>query len=270
MTEGFTKRIAEAYGGYSEKYVSILEPILKPMVEALVKLGKAKRGELVLDLSTGTGLIARDVASTGAMVFGLDISSGVLGIARQLSRGEIPFVEGDAHRLPFASNSFDLLTCGFSLSHFSDGSAALAEIRRVLCARGHFITSAWGNKGENPSKKAAVEVRRRLLEARETTFEGEFAEDVWASPQQGCKTLEHAGFVGVQVTTSIFSGQYADTSEAVEAALAWPITRYRIARLNPQDRHKLREDTIAAIRDVDDLRWKLEVHYYQAVSPGSD
>ncbi len=51
MNGQFTARIAEAYGRHSQKYASILEPILRPMANEIVGLGRLKGGELVLALS---------------------------------------------------------------------------------------------------------------------------------------------------------------------------------------------------------------------------
>jgi len=50
----------------------------------------------------------------------------------------------------------------------------------------------------------------------------------------------------------------------VSVALAWPLTRYRIAALEPAEQHRLRQETKAAIRAVGDLRWRSEVHIYAA------
>ena len=132
MNEKFTARIAEAYGQHSQTYASVLEPNLGPMADEIVGLAKLSGGEQVLDIATGTGLIARKMAQFTDSVIGIDISLGVLAIAQSLSAGEIPFVTGDAHRMPFKDRCFDLVTCGLSLSHFSDASAALGEVHRVL------------------------------------------------------------------------------------------------------------------------------------------
>jgi len=237
------------------------------MAEEIVKLGQLKGGESLLDLATGTGIIARTAAQTKVSVFGIDISLGMLARARTLSAGEIPFLVGDAHTLPFVDQYFDLVTCGFSLSHFSDVSSALGEIFRVLRSNGRFITSAWGTEGETPSKAAAIKVRRRYLEDREVTFEGEFGEEAWSNTERGCETLRLAGFSDVQVTTQHVSGEYRSSSEAIEAALAWPITLHRISKLAPADQQRLKEDTAAAILEVDDLRWLSQIHTYQAIRP---
>lgn len=264
MNKKFTGRISEAYSHHSQAYLSILEPTLAPMAEEIAGLAVLSKGQIVLDLATGTGLIARTLAQFTESVIGADISPGILKLAHHRSQAEIPFIAADAHQLPFRDECFDLVTCGVSLSHFSDVSTALREIHRVLRPGMRFITSAWANEGENPSKTAAVEVRRQFLTDREIAFEGMFNEDLWADVEGASETLRRSGFADIQTTTLPLSGEYKNHEEAVEAALAWPITRYRIAQLSPEGQKKLREETALAIRQVEDLRWRTEVHYYVA------
>lgn len=256
--------IAEAYSRHSDRYDSVLRPVLGPMAEQVARLAKLGGGELALDLATGTGLIARGLGRFRGSVVGVDISLGMLRRAQRQAGQEIRFVVGDALHLPFQDQCFDLVTCGVSLSHFPDVSMALAEVRRALRPGGRFVTSAWGTKGVNPSKEAAVEIRNRYLAAREATFGCEFGEEAWADPGKGSEVLRQAGFRDVRVESADISGEYADHSQAIEAASAWPLTRYRIAQLSPEDQETLRAETEAAIRHVKDLRWRSEVHYYQA------
>jgi SAM-dependent methyltransferase len=268
MKPQFNRQIAAAYDRHSEKYVPLLEPMMAPMARQIAAMAGLADGQRALDLATGAGLIARVLARLTDAVIGVDISPGVLRIAYRQSRGETAYVCGDACRLPFESSSFNLVTCGVSLSHFSDVPAALEEVRRLLHPGGRLVASAWGAGGESPAKEAAVEVRRKFLPDKELTFGGEFSEDLWADAERGCETLRQAGFVDVKVDTSRLDGVYRDHMQAIETALAWPITRYRVAQMSLEDQSRLRQETAAAIRRVKDLSWWSEVHYYQAARPG--
>jgi ubiquinone/menaquinone biosynthesis C-methylase UbiE len=264
MCDRFSRQIAEAYSLHSEEYGSVLEPILGPSSDVLISLAQLTGTENVLDLATGTGLIARTLLGKCKFVVGLDISSGILREARALSGAELSLAIGDAQFLPIGGESFDLVTCGFSLTHFPDIDRALEEVQRVLRRAGRFITSAWGSQGDSPSKAAAVVVRKRFLDDRDEISRGSFSEEIWANAERGVEMLEQAGFEDVQVTSHRLSGRHKDAKAATKAALAWPITRYRIARLNPSDQRRLKEETAAAIVRLDDYRWESEVHYYQA------
>jgi ubiquinone/menaquinone biosynthesis C-methylase UbiE len=83
MNEQASQTITEAYGTFSGKYASVLEPILKPMAVEILGLGKMVGGERLLDLATGTGLIARTTPLPKISVYGLDISLGMLFEARR-------------------------------------------------------------------------------------------------------------------------------------------------------------------------------------------
>jgi demethylmenaquinone methyltransferase/2-methoxy-6-polyprenyl-1,4-benzoquinol methylase len=82
----------------------------------------------VLDLACGTGDLTRDLQRHGHDVVGIDLSTGMLRSARTSA----PLVLGDAAALPFASNSFDGLVCGFALRNFVELTAVFAEAARVL------------------------------------------------------------------------------------------------------------------------------------------
>ena len=106
---------------------------------AFTLLAQLREGQRVLDLAGGTGDLAQLVRSRigpdGQVVL-CDISSGMLtqGRDRLLDEGltDIPVVQGDASALPFESESFDRILVGFGLRNFTDPSACLREMHRVL------------------------------------------------------------------------------------------------------------------------------------------
>jgi len=100
------------------------------------------RGGRVLDVATGTGLVARDIAaSTGARVVGLDQSAGMLQQARR--RG-VALVAGSAEALPFPDATFDGLAFTYLLRYVDDPQAVLAELARVVRPGGRIISVEFG------------------------------------------------------------------------------------------------------------------------------
>ena len=99
--------------------------------QALVRAG-LKPGMRVLDVATGTGLVAREalavIGDSGSLV-GLDPSAGMLTEAAQL---RVPLVRALGERIPFADASFDFVSMGFALRHVADLEALFGEMRRVL------------------------------------------------------------------------------------------------------------------------------------------
>ena len=89
-------------------------------------------GMRVLDIATGTGLVAREaigLVGPKGSVIGLDPSVGMLEEAREL---RIPLVRALGERLPFPDDTFDFLSMGFALRHVSNLETLLAEVRRVI------------------------------------------------------------------------------------------------------------------------------------------
>jgi len=95
-------------------------------------------GELVLDLAAGTGASSEPFVRAGARVVPCDFSRGMLAAGR-LSRPGLPFVAGDATRLPFATACFDAVTVSFGLRNVVDPDRALAELLRVTCHGGRMV-----------------------------------------------------------------------------------------------------------------------------------
>ena len=94
---------------------------------ALDLLGLAP-GARVLDLATGTGDLAAEMASRGLVPIGADLSFGMLAAAPT----PFPRVQADGVALPFPDGALDGATCGFALRNFTDLAATVAELGRVV------------------------------------------------------------------------------------------------------------------------------------------
>ena len=89
-------------------------------------------GGHVLDVATGTGLVADRLLERGFAVTGLDQSEGMLEVARRRLAGRAEVVLGTADALPFADASFDHLTFTYLLRYVDDPGATLCELARVV------------------------------------------------------------------------------------------------------------------------------------------
>jgi ubiquinone/menaquinone biosynthesis C-methylase UbiE len=92
-------------------------------------------GKDVLDLGCGTGDMLRRFAGAGARnLTGIDLSEGMLDVARTLSSGigNIQYVKASAESLPFPDGQFDTVMSVIAFHHFPDGGRALSEAHRVL------------------------------------------------------------------------------------------------------------------------------------------
>jgi demethylmenaquinone methyltransferase/2-methoxy-6-polyprenyl-1,4-benzoquinol methylase len=89
-------------------------------------------GGEVLDVATGTGLVAKALLERGFRVTGVDQSPEMLALARQRFGDRVELVEASADELPFADRSFDHLTFTYLLRYVDDPPATLRELARVV------------------------------------------------------------------------------------------------------------------------------------------
>ncbi len=100
----------------------------------------------VLDVCTGTGLVATDIAMrNGCRVVGVDLSDRMIEQARSNVRAlhlapSIDLVKGRAESLPFADQSFDAVVFTFLLRYVRDPQATLCELSRVLRPGGQIVS----------------------------------------------------------------------------------------------------------------------------------
>jgi demethylmenaquinone methyltransferase / 2-methoxy-6-polyprenyl-1,4-benzoquinol methylase len=115
-------------------------------------------GQRALDLCCGTGDLALGLARRGAVVTGLDFTGRMLEMAAQRALGirdkgpeqvqeaspAARFVCGDAQRIPFADNTFDIVTVGYGLRNLANWEAGLREMQRVAKPGGRLVVLDFG------------------------------------------------------------------------------------------------------------------------------
>ena len=113
------------------------------LYDMLALLGVGTPGQRLLDLGTGTGLLAREFARRGCVVSGTDIAAGQIDAARQLAHAEgldVDFRVAPAEACPHADASFDVVTASQCWLYF-DAPRAIAEVKRVLKPGGVLVTT---------------------------------------------------------------------------------------------------------------------------------
>jgi demethylmenaquinone methyltransferase/2-methoxy-6-polyprenyl-1,4-benzoquinol methylase len=106
--------------------------------ERAADLARVGPGSRALDVGTGTGDLAIELARRGAAVTGLDFAPAMLEVARRKAP-EIAFERGDALALPHGDGEFDAVTVGFGARNFSDLDRGLREMARVTRAGGRVV-----------------------------------------------------------------------------------------------------------------------------------
>jgi demethylmenaquinone methyltransferase/2-methoxy-6-polyprenyl-1,4-benzoquinol methylase len=106
--------------------------------ERAVDLARVGPGSRALDVATGTGDLAVELAARGAEVTGLDFSEPMLELARGKAPG-VEWVQGNALDLPYGEGEFDAVTVGFGARNFSDLGQGLREMARVAKPGGRVV-----------------------------------------------------------------------------------------------------------------------------------
>lgn len=137
------RRVREMFAGIAGRY-DFLNHFLSANIDTRWRSLVAQKLQPILgsaetralDVACGTGDLSLAIAEkTKAQVIGTDFCRPMLEIAsRKASNGasSIPFVEGDALRLPFAERSFDAVSIAFGLRNLSSVEGGLKELWRVL------------------------------------------------------------------------------------------------------------------------------------------
>jgi demethylmenaquinone methyltransferase / 2-methoxy-6-polyprenyl-1,4-benzoquinol methylase len=106
--------------------------------ERAADLARVGPGSRALDVGTGTGDLAIELARRGASVTGLDFAPAMLDVARGKAP-DIAFERGDALALPHEDAGFDAVTVGFGARNFSDLDRGLREMARVTRPGGRVV-----------------------------------------------------------------------------------------------------------------------------------
>jgi enediyne biosynthesis protein CalE5 len=216
----------------------------------------------ILDLASGSGepalALAKAVGPDGRVV-ATDLVPEMLVVAQEIAHAHrltnIEFRDADAEHLPFASSSFDRVTCRFGIMFFPDTQKSLSEIRRVLKPAGRVSFLVWGSPAENALFSIMIGPFVKRLNvpppAPDAPHVFRFADE---SKLAG--TLTSAGFHEVSVATHKVSWPWpGPPEEAWEASreIATPFKKM-IAAIPPDMTEEVNHEVIEGIRRFYDGR----------------
>jgi len=136
-----------AFEGLAKDYDRWYRTPLGTLVDTLEKnaifsLADVKDGEEALDVGCGTGNYSLELARRGARVQGIDPSNNMLEIARRKAQEQglpVEFRHGFVEDLPFADQTFDIITCVTVLEFTASPAQAVAEMARLLKPGGRLV-----------------------------------------------------------------------------------------------------------------------------------
>ena len=137
-------------GDGPEAYERYIVPAFSGIwAQDMVKRAELHKGDRILDLACGTGIVARHALKfldNSCQVTGIDVNAAVLEKAREICSPDsepVTWQHCDAMSLPFSDAEFEVVLCQQGLQYFSDRLLTLREIVRVLSDGGRALFSVW-------------------------------------------------------------------------------------------------------------------------------
>jgi SAM-dependent methyltransferase len=132
------------WGERARDWADFQEGTVRAVFEAVLERTRVGPGTRFLDAGCGSGMAAQLAAARGAQVAGVDAAEAMLAIARErVPAGD--FRRGDLEELPFADESFDVVTGFNSLQYAGNPIAALREVGRVAKRGGAIVVMTFGD-----------------------------------------------------------------------------------------------------------------------------
>jgi ubiquinone/menaquinone biosynthesis C-methylase UbiE len=186
---------------------ALVGPLFRPFAEELVARVAPNRGDSVIDVACGTGIvsrIARERLGPEARIVGVDIAPAMLAVARSVDQ-TIDWRQGNATSLPVdADERFTVLTCHQGLQFMPDKAAAAGEMRRVLAPGGRVAIATWCSLEDIPGMIELNAVAERhvgpVVDSRHS----------FGSANALANVLSDAGFGDVKAGTFAHDVQFAD------------------------------------------------------------
>jgi SAM-dependent methyltransferase len=262
----------------------------------MLELAQLQAKDHVLDVGTGTGLVALRAGSLArnGHVVGIDHSSGMLEQASAKARRSglaeiVTFQRMDAEQLEFSEESFDVVLSLYALFHFPKPLVALREMHRVMRSGGRVVIGvgvgpspySWTGvrQGARLASQLVAAARGRLLVAphflmrlmREHGMPCEEEQGPKVPPASIGRMLQEAGFKGVHQ-------RWQGHCEALDPEEFWCVqatyesrARIRLQHASPQEIAALRNELFERCRSVQARRGKLvyphAAMFYLAIRP---
>ena len=164
--------VQDGYDLWAESYDETPNPVVAMDARHPTSLLAPRPGERILDAGCGTGRNLKRLDAAGARCLGVDLSPGMLAVARRAVPTAPVLVADIQHALPFAAGRFDAALCALIGEHLEDLDGTFGEAFRVLAPGGRYVFSVYHPEMAKAGKEANFErdgVEYRLGAFRHTT-----------------------------------------------------------------------------------------------------
>ena len=207
------------WGTDPRAWAELAESHNRPLFDAVLDAAAVGRGTRLLDVGCGSGLTLALAAGRGAIPSGLDVSPGLLGIARErlhgVSQHGADLRDGDMESLPFGDAAFDAVTGVNAFQFAGDPRQALHEAARVTRPGGRVVASLFAAP-ERSQGTLAHEAMTALIPPERA---GDHAPYALSAPGNLEASLVSAGLTLDASGEVVCSWRYASMDEAIRALL---------------------------------------------------
>jgi ubiquinone/menaquinone biosynthesis C-methylase UbiE len=250
VTQALIDQVRRAYDAAGAAWADGPTRAYRQLAQPLLDRVGDVRGAPVLDVGTGTGVLADALVRRGASVLGIDLS---LGMLQQEAARRPAAAVGDVRALPVRDGAVTLVTASFVLNHLDAPVPAVRELRRVLRPGGRLLASTFAGEAAHPAKAAVDDAARAFgfeppawYVAMKTR-----AMPLLDTPEAFAKAGRAGGLGDVVVSRSEVE-LVLTPAELVTWRLGMPHTAAFVGRLPAGHRRRLAERAERALADLDE------------------
>lgn len=261
------------FEAFAPRYEAWAGGLHQKVAARVAELAAPRRGESVLDIGTGTGLVARSLAAKvgkKGSVVGIDVSPAMLSLAHELSAGlgNISYLLEPAEALVFKDESFDLVTLSEVLTYLLDPESALREIRRVLRPKGRLVLSLHRRSLGTEAQDVFFEVLDRFAHAHYLSVPRLPAERAEWGEQEALAALLAPAALDLKTVTQLVTGGRASTPRQWTDLMAGagPLPHTLLSVLGPKLREELEAELSVEMERLGDDGWRYHHAFTVAIA----
>ncbi|MEE8387431.1 MAG: class I SAM-dependent methyltransferase [Acidiferrobacterales bacterium] len=266
-TTAVFNKVAEGYDHPYSRYFPFA-------ADKILFLLKPRRGDKILDIATGTGVVATTLAKAiePGRVHAIDLSEGMLDqLEKSMEKQGLTNIDVhvmDAESLEFRKEYFDTVVCSFGLFFLADMLAALKEWVRVIKPGGSIMFTSFGPNAFQPMTRLMLD----RLEDYGVEVPKDRTKMGWyklATPEQGTALMQQTGLTDINVVSKQLGFHLSSATEWWEAV--WNAGFRGLVDQVPEDKidqfRKEHLDEVDKLKAKDGIWLDAEVLFFKATKP---